>query len=562
MNKEIIDKIIKIILYINNDKKIFEYIWNILLKDLLIKYINNIILSITNTVIFTNIRWNKFPFDISINDYNINIKLINKIIIETNITNINIKQFNIILKIHFIDDFIVLNINKICDILIDTFLFDIIDTRVNKLFKNIINKYNNYDIILNDVPDDIIYITLFNIDCKIVYKNKEYPKQKITKIYFNKNKAKYYNEDTVIKFYKNNELIKSFDLIDINHFILLTMKKYEYISISKNKKIQKNLLLNIQSDNKCYLKININNDIKLITVDKNIDVSFDVLEYNINYNFKISILNIETFHKEEYNFFDILQINESINFPKENPICKIKFKYHTYPPHIFKLNDIIYDVNTKGFIKKNLYNHKIKLKYNNIYLKDEINNFRDFEFYYPIENNNYNLFINLYDKNLFFKKNIGKIMINLINNTLNNIKYIFDNNSLQIKSNIHFYPFHIIKIDMLYVKIKNNISNDYLSKSDLFFNVKINNIHQKTNIINNSDESKWIFKDDEMEFYLLYSDNTIIELYEKDIYKEKLLGSIELTFDDIVNSRKTNIINKSIDKIADISVKIFYNGYI
>lgn len=65
-----------------------------------------------------------------------------------------------------------------------------------------------------------------------------------------------------------------------------------------------------------------------------------------------------------------------------------------------------------------------------------------------------------------------------------------------------------------------------------------------------------------MEFYLLYSDNTIIELYEKDIYKDNLLGKIEITFDEIVNSRETNIINKNIGKIADISVKIFYNGYI
>ena len=560
MNKEILDKIIKIIIYINNDQKIFEYIWDILLKDLLIKYINKITIPVN--IIIEDIRWENFPFYISINNYEIKIKLINDIKIITNITNININQIKVLLKIHFIDNFIVLNINKIYDIIIDTILYDIIDNQINNLLQKTINKYSNYDIILNDVPNDIIYITLLNNNYKIIYKNKEYS-NKTTKIYFNKSKAIYYNEDTLVKFYDNNKLVNSFDLINVNHFILLSNNK-KYISISKNKVIEKKILLNIQSDNKCYLKININDDVKLVSVDKNNDISFDVLEYNISENFKICILDIDTFCKEEYNFYDIIQLNDSINFPKENPICKIIFKYHTYPPHLFKLYNIKYTDNESGFIKRNLYDHIIKIKYNNIYpiIKDNINNLNDFRFIYPI-NNNYNLFIEMYNKisYLKIKKKIGKIMINLIDNTINNIKYLFNNKNLQIKSDILFYPYHIIKIDMLHVKIINNIKYDLLSKCDLFFDININNINKKTDIINNSDESKWTFSNTEMEFYLLYTDNIIIKLYEKDIYKNNLLGKVELTIDDIIGCRKTNIINKVINNIANISIKIFYNGF-
>lgn len=278
------------------------------------------------------------------------------------------------------------------------------------------------------------------------------------------------------------------------------------------------------------------------------------------------ILDIETLYQEEYNFYDILKINEEINFPKNTPICKIKFMYETYPPYIFSLENIKINECNSTFIKRNFYNHKIKIKYNNIFsiIKNKINNLNNFVYIHPIENNNYNIFVHLYDAHSYlkiFKKNIGKIFINLIDNSINNIEYKFDNYSLQLNSNIFFYPYYIIKIDMIYVKLQNNLIYDYLSKSDLFLHININDINKKTSIISNSDKSKWIFNNNEMEFYLLNKPNIIIKLFEEDTFKNNFLGSIDISLDEIINCRETNIINKSINKIADISVKIFYNLY-
>ncbi|WGH26500.1 MAG: hypothetical protein NHF98_00810 [Candidatus Bostrichicola ureolyticus] len=372
---------------------------------------------------------------------------------------------------------------------------DIFNNNNNFIIKDIIFNIGNKKDLLKffklKIGDNISKYKINTILTKYNYAFKE-----MHLYIFNINKI---NNNKIILFFKlkNWPLIENINIkgINISYFkknFNTLIKKNKYYNIKNGILLSDNLIIDIKNNIKnFFIKKGIYNIYIIFTIIKN-DLHISILNRN---NIKNKITNI------------IFEGNKNISY---NKLISILYKKN------LELNKVIYYLN-----KYNIINYYKSLGFINAKIIKEK--------FFKTKNNNYILYIKLYEGDKFFLRNI-----------FFKGNKIFDSNFLNNKFSFLKRKNNLIDINKI---IRDNISSFYLDKGYLFFKIKIN---------------EKVIKNNQIDLYVYIYEGPIITLN-----KVKLSGNLK-TKDNIIINEITTYPGKVFSKkeIENTIIRLSNLGYI